>query len=98
MTTKENGRIISTWPPVTQTIGLTEWSPEAQFAMDFHDQGFPNGVDDLKEYRRLARKVQDEGPECVICRHRGLNVGRFAIGDPPMHIGCATDAAHQEDN
>ena len=77
---------------------MSEWSVEAQMAMNAHDQlGGPGHYEvQLAEYRALARKVEHEGPRCVYCNHRGLNLGRFAQGDVPIHIGCAIDYAQEQ--
>lgn len=77
-----------------------EVSPAAAKAMAAHDAGFTTAAD-LAEYRRLAGLVAGEGPECVICGRRGLNLGRFAQprddGAWHVHIGCEADQAREQE-
>lgn len=71
----------------------SEASLYARAAMALSDGGITTDGT-LSIYRELVHAVEAEGPECIFCRQRGLNCGRFAqpYGGGHAHIGCLEDA------
>lgn len=80
-------------------VNDTDYSLDARVAVHLHELlRFSHSPDTtLALYRDVARRV-DEGPLCMFCGQRGLNVGRFAEphGTGNAHVGCVDDYEHDK--